>query len=302
MTNEEQSINVSFEEYTGDEKPFSPEGIVLPPIILDPLTAFNEQPAYAYKPATPKPIKRTVVINIETTGLAPYKSRITTICCKDASTHDTDLIVWISENEEEMIRNFLEWFEASDYNTLVGYNVAFDLRFILTKAMAYGIQAPSFFNINLDDLAETMKQVRHKYTFGFNKPYKLSDWARYFLNEEHEVDVEGLLTAWAKHDYATVVNYVKKQVDWTYRIWAMSKFVFDELQEIPIEDTETYLEVKPESTNTGVTLTLQPKAETSTTTELKELVGQCQVCLAEITIPEGMQTIVCEICGEIVTR
>lgn len=302
MTTETVAATITVSEYTGEKAPFVPGGITLPAFELLSINKFGAEQVGDYEFDAPEPIKPTVVVNIETTGVEPFDSRITAICARDALDPNAPPITFLAENEEEIIKAFISFFEAANYSVLVGYNIAFDLRFMLVKAMAYGLSSEALFNCALDDVAETMKQVRHKYTFGYNKPYKLANWAKYFFDEEQPLDIEGLLTAWGKRDYAAVKDYVERQVNWTYNLWAMAKHSMNELQ--PLPDTEKQLQVVSslETKAVKTDFTLQPQTPTEPTPTMQEVLTQCTNCLSETLIPEGMQTTRCLICGEVVTR
>jgi uncharacterized protein YprB with RNaseH-like and TPR domain len=86
-----------------------------------------------------------IVLDIETTGLSPFKNQITCICAK---THTEELFKEVCTDEyseESLLHSFLSWFKdlenCKGFNQdikIVGHAVeTFDLPFIIVRAMNF---------------------------------------------------------------------------------------------------------------------------------------------------------------------
>ena len=91
-----------------------------------------------YSPAEIKPYEiqevkqeNTILIDIETTGLQPTESKIFTIGYTLLTNTRPDIIVLIDEDEERLVRHFIQIIDAADITRIIGYNINFDTRLIL---------------------------------------------------------------------------------------------------------------------------------------------------------------------------
>ena len=60
------------------------------------------------------------MVNIETTDLVPWKGRIFSIAWQDLSDAESEPKVIVSNDEEDLLRTFLEVFESGNFTQFVG--------------------------------------------------------------------------------------------------------------------------------------------------------------------------------------
>jgi len=234
MAEEEITAEVTVEEAPPGTKPFIPaeEKKIVVELEKIPEEVIEEGPEYfypmpgTYQPAPyTAPVKRSMVLDMETTGALPWESKIICIGAKDASLFDQPPTVFFDEDEKVMVTDFLNWFRSGGFNEIIGYNVSFDFRFIFSRCMFYQIQAPEFFAADLYDLMNVMKQVKQEYVFGFNKPGSLEDWIFFLWGESKAMTTEELLTAYAKKEYEPIIDYCRQDVEYEFTLWLLSQYV-----------------------------------------------------------------------------
>lgn len=174
--------------------------------------------------------KRSVVMDIETTGVLPWESRIVCIGALDTSKvlKEEDIvpnmIIFTAETEEATVRAFIDWFTAQKFTEIIGYNLSFDTRFIFAKCMRFRIPCGAFVDASLYDLCQVMKQVKQEFVFGFNKPGDLAAWSEYLLGEQKFLDYEGILKAWKNKRVDLILAHNRQDIVITYKLWALVQF------------------------------------------------------------------------------
>ena len=223
-----------------DEPPFVP-GAKRIEVVLKPLPG-EEQFLPPAAPVTPLPpleriptvppleAERPLIFDVETTGIMPFDSRIICITVVDPMMPD-EIITFVDENEEVMIKDFINYLNTHDHTQLVGYNVSFDYRFIFAKCMAYRIKCEKLVGMNLYDLMQVMKQVKTEYVFTLNKPGTLDQWTEYFFGEKEPLSTEEQLKAWKEGRISDIVESSRKGVELTLLLWALIEYVEGRLHE-----------------------------------------------------------------------
>jgi len=216
------------------EKPFIPGqkkvSVVLQPIPGEEVYYPPEAPVPEIPPGfaleIPKlmPEAKPLVINIETTGIYPFNSRITNIGCLDPSDPDNP-VFFFDVDEEKMLKEFLSWFESRGYNQLVGYNVSFDYRFLFAKCLRYRIQVPVWPSLDLLDLAQIMQQVKQAFVFGYNKPGTLDAWTEYLFGIRPPMTQKEAMEAFEKKKYDLVRGYNEYKVVAAYSLYTLILYV-----------------------------------------------------------------------------
>lgn len=238
--------------------PFTPATYEFPPI----------------KPVTP--VKKPLVVNVETTGVSPVDSRVISIGVKDPSTPDARPMVLIDEDEKRLVEAFFDFYESQGYDTLIGYNIGFDYRFLFVEAMKFRYPAPGFTGSDLYDVMTQMKQVRQKFTPGFNKPGTLDEWAKLLLGLEPKNTQAEVLEAWANKKFEIITEYQEYKVEAAFELWALAQGVFGKAE---LEET------------TPATV---PEEHSSEATK----VVHCSNCGQEHIIPASADEFTCKVCGQ----
>jgi len=230
MTNDaiEQSVTIELEPVSVPE-----DWIILPSIPPEPeepaptlpLESLYPSPV-VYVPLQPikAPLVKELIINIETTGVLPFESNAFSIAYIDLSAATPEVVVMINDNEEELINEFLDWFDAQNFTRIVGYNVSFDHRFIFTKACRYRKVANKWANIQQRDIMQILKQVQEAFVFGFNKPGTLDEWGNELLGYGKLAPQEDMLKAFLAQDWDYVLAYSSRQVQLTYDLYALLRY------------------------------------------------------------------------------
>jgi len=264
-------------DYVPDE-PYYPSTVTTPPAEIPPynynLLYPKIIPEYPEAPVGP-PVEKELMINIETTDLMPTKGRIYSIALLDLTTPDAETQIMVSNDEEDLIRAFLEWFEGQGFVDLVGYNVSFDYRFIFTKMMKYRIPSKAFKDIELSDVMQIMKQVKEKFVFGFNRPGTLDEWGKMILGMGKYGSQELMLRKYIAGDFDYVRAFQNRQIELTKGLYDLARFC----------SLEGFVSSPSAS----------PAPESSTETETPQSTGQkqCSVCKAY----NPLSASICEICS-----
>ena len=124
--------------------------------------------------------KNALVLDIETTSFEAWTGRLIAIGTKDLNNNE--IRVFQDEHEESMLIQFFKYLNKNKYSEIIGYNVAYDLRFIFVKCIQYKIPANGFFSIKKTDIMMILKNINGGYNF--NKPGTLDDWAKALLGKK----------------------------------------------------------------------------------------------------------------------
>jgi len=155
------------------------------------------------------------VLDIETEDLDPKEGRIICIGIKDVETGK--IIVFYHENEKEMLKAFLEYCKRRNFTEIIGYNVLFDIRFIFAKCLRYGLPANGFFSAAFTDLMSIMRSVRRIYCY--NKPGTLQEWVEFIFDDGKMPLSDSIGKLYQKGRITDILNYNKRDVELTYRLW-----------------------------------------------------------------------------------
>ena len=190
---------------------------------------FEIERALAMVKTLPPTAPKRVVIDIETTGPFPWDSRI--ICIVAVAIDRPDqYVVFQNEDEETMIKEFINWFESEGFNEIIGFNISFDYRFIWSRLLRYRIPSASFVNARLYDLMQSMKQVKHEFVFTMNKPGTLEQWVEYLFGERKVMTYEEILKAWKERRIGDIIAHCKHDVELELMLWVLIKFVEGEIR------------------------------------------------------------------------
>ncbi len=209
--------------YTGTETPIAPGAASAQKkieVTLQPVeTAAIVVPEYAVTG------EKAIILNLETTGVLPWESRIADIGVKVVGDPLVPVIHFNDADEATLLRSFASWYAGGGYTQIIGYNVDFDFRFLFVTCMKYGIKIPSFATTALYDLQEVMQQVFTKYTYGFNASGKLDEWALYLFNKTPPDTQEGVLQKYAKGDIEAIREYNEYKVSTEFLLLSLIEYV-----------------------------------------------------------------------------
>lgn len=175
-----------------------------------------------YVPVSPEMVP--AILDIETTGTMPFDSQL--ICISIIDIRDVEnVITFAGEDERQVITDFINYFEASDINQLIGYNVSFDYRFLFAKAMFYHLAAKALHDAELMDMMNVMKQVKLEFVFGFNTPGRLEQWTEYFFGIPKLLSYEDQLKLWERRELQPIIDNNQNDARVTLMLYALYLYV-----------------------------------------------------------------------------
>lgn len=225
-----------------------------------------------------KPTEGELLINIETTDLYPWKGRIYSIALLELSTPEAEPKILIGNNEEELIRMFLDWFEAGNYSKLVGFKLSFDHRFLFAKMMLYRMQSKKFKDIALRDVKQIMDQVKEEFVYFPSKVGTLDDWGKMLLGRGKYGSQELMLRKYISGDFDYVNSFQLRQIELTRDLYNLARFSMGEAfisQPSPVTSPISTQETPETTENPG------PGPQTQCQTcfaYLDKTTGKCPIC------------------------
>ena len=238
----------------------------------------EKKPWFPYEEPAPA-VEKELLINIETTGVKPWESRIYSIAFQDLSTPGAEPIVLTNNSEENLINDFLGIFDSIAPAKLLGFKLTFDHRFIFAKMMLYRVPNKAFKNIEMLDVKQIMDQVQEKFVYFPSKIGTLDNWGKMLLGKGKLGTQELMLRKYISGDYEYVKAFQLRQLEITKGIYDLSRFVGLESFSTPISSIPA--EISSPSP-------ILPEAPLSTLQTKK-----CPNCLAEQPIGAA----ICDICG-----
>lgn len=162
------------------------------------------------------------ILDIETEDLDPKLGRIICIGVRDAETGKD--IVFYDENEKQMLKDFLCYFNEKEFLEVIGYNVLFDVRFLFSKCLKYNLSANGFFHSNFNDLMWTMKSVVKRYSW--NPPGKLDEWAEFLFGVGKYPLPDSVQKIFENGGISQIIEYNKRDLEITHMLWKRIEKVF----------------------------------------------------------------------------
>ena len=260
-----------------------------PPVSLTPysqvsLPSYNllSPPSFKLrpKPSVPTPIDKEVLINIETTDAKPWKGKLFSIAWLDLSMPEAEPQIIVDDNEQGILKAFIDVFEQTGFTKILGFKVIFDYRFIFNKLMLHRMQSKAFYDAELRDVKQLMDQVKEAFVYFPDKKGKLDDYGKELLGVGKYGTQETLLRRYIAGDTAYVERFQLQQIQVTNGLYDLFRFSSSGASISPIATTF-------EMTRPAV-LAPPPQNPTSNTTK------KCKNCLSDQSI--GAE--ICDICKQ----
>ena len=230
--------------------------------------------------------QKELVINIETTRVLPWESRLVCIGVLDPNAAAPEPMNIIADSEEEMLDTFLAFYEDSGFSEFVGYNVVFDYRYIYALCEKYRKPAPKFMEAELYDLMQQQEQVKDKFVPGYNKAGTLDNWLEYLLGWKPYAKQEQVWKWWKEKNFDEIVNYNTHKLLGAYSLYTLDKIVKGE---IATGGATAVAGLGEEKEETEAELSAEyPSPEKITVT--------CPRCMQRQEMPQTEKTIPCKVC------
>ena len=211
-------------------QPTYPKGYeTLYPTIQAP--AFYEAPA----PTIPKEL----LVNIETTDSKPWKGRIYSIAYQDSRMPDSLPVVLVNDNEEELLRQFLDIFNQINPAKLIGFKLTFDHRYIFNKIMNYRLQSEKWANIEMRDVKQLMDQVKEEFVYFPDKTGTLDDYGKSLLGKGKYGTQKEILKRFLAKDFDYVKAFQERQLEITNGLYQLFRFSSSGSSSSPIPQPPT---------------------------------------------------------------
>ena len=152
--------------------------------------------------------RNSVVLDIETLGLDPFRNRIIAIGFKTAKKY----LIKISENEAEL----LEWFwDFSKDKYIIGWNILkFDIPFLRTRSLIRNIKIHTLRVLDI---------FRELFSDNPQKWHSLSEVAEALFGKPKPNTSQIVSEAYLNKNYRIIENYLKKDLELTYKIFDRMK-------------------------------------------------------------------------------
>lgn len=157
---------------------------------------------------------RKCVLDIETEALHPVDGGIICIGIMDVDTGK--ILVFYDTDEEQMLRDFVDYFSKKGFQEIIGYNVLFDIRYIFARLLKYNINSLGMFRVIFTDLMSIMKSVRS--IWSMNRPGTLQEWSA-FLFGEGKLVITSVADLYQQGLIDRLLAYNKRDVEITYCLW-----------------------------------------------------------------------------------
>jgi len=113
-------------------------------------------------------MQNIISFDCETTGLSPSDSRITCICVKT----EKEKYTFADQDEAKILMDFWKFVNKNIEKLFVGFNVMFDVDFVLIRSLKNGICVRKFFIEDVRDILNIKREYRFKGTLEY--------WADFF--------------------------------------------------------------------------------------------------------------------------
>ena len=161
------------------------------------------------------PDTRTCVLDIEAECAFPTDGRIICIGLLEAEngTHH----IFYDKHEEVLVRRFINYFNRQEFAKIIGFNIAYDHRYIFSKCLKYRIPLGRFFHAGIVDIMHLLKNVKN--TYCFNKPGTLNQWSTYLFGEGKLLQNSSVPLLYREGKIASIIEYNRKDLELTLRLW-----------------------------------------------------------------------------------
>ena len=158
-----------------------------------------------------------LVIDIESSGPYPWDGKIVCVGCKNCK--DSEVKIFHDDNEEKLIIEFLQYFNRNKFTRLIGYNVAHDYRFLVSKCLKYRIALVDFQYVKLVDVMKILKGSFNGHNFNLNRPGNLNQWSKFLIGRGKLIKDKSVKDLLSENRINEILEYNRVDVELTFQIW-----------------------------------------------------------------------------------
>lgn len=225
---------------------------------------------------------KVVCFDTETTGVSPLTSKLVVCTFWDLSKGPETMETFSGWDEEKLINEIATYLNREQPETLVAYNMGFDLNFLLTRMMAFGVKCPSMKKMKNYDIMVILGQGGETYAKAISKVGTAEDWLQYFYGESKPFTIDELLAGYEKNDLVPAIVRNHACVYAEGRFYQLIQFVYGGDASITDElvTTKTGSEISGSFSGKMVQCPTCLTANRCTGGNVKQL---CTVCRTDIT-------------------
>ena len=124
--------------------------------------------------------EKVICFDCEATGLNPWEDRLIVVGAWDVQQPKSEIISFASLDEEMLVNAVLDWFDDEKPDALTGYNMAYDVRRLLTRAMYFQHKASFLNSVKYYDTMEILKKGTYTSIASTQPAGTVEDWETYF--------------------------------------------------------------------------------------------------------------------------
>ena len=149
--------------------------------------------------------ERVVCFDCETSGTNPWEYRFLVCGVWDVSRPKSEIISFSNLDEEVLTNSVLDWFDTEAPDALTGYNMAFDLRCLMTRAMYYQHKSTFLNNVKFYDTMEILQRGTSLSVYSNQPVGSVEDWETYFWDTKKPFTIAECMDALLQDDLSKFV-------------------------------------------------------------------------------------------------
>ena len=318
MANEE-NVKIEVEEYYGDITPIPPKDRPSSEFLiqaeLTPLTSGEAAEGIDITPGTERLYPPRVsydsagyykekeediplILEVQTTGLNPMESRIILVTVNDPRYPEEKPLIIYDPNEKVICEKLVGVMDYGKYNKIIGYNITFDMRWLLVTFMRHRIACEELFSAKRYDLMEALSKGYTGHTFRSQKSYTLDEWAHYLLGLRKPFENVEMMDKYLAGKMEDIIDYAEKEMEIDTELYYLLQYTLN--TPLALQESTQELELAPSATAEGISDIVTPVARTDDFEGSVRV--QCPTCLQELFTESKDVRIRCPVCGNILTR
>ena len=158
---------------------------------------------------------KTLIVDVETTGLSPYDSRLTVI----STNYAGEIQSFYNIDEKRMLQDFWQYVKDTKIVRLCAYNASFDISFLNIRSLLHSVEMKTF--DKWKGVIDAMNMGQHYGKSRSLKFQKMHDTCAFFGFEGVLTELKGseMPELFLKGDIETIRIHCEDDVRQTYKIF-----------------------------------------------------------------------------------
>jgi len=159
---------------------------------------------------------RRCVIDVETTN-DQWTGQLVCIGILNIDSENQEIQSFTGSYEEMVLKNFLRYFNNNQFDEIIGYNLCWDIRVVLSRCMKYRLRADAIYRARCTDLMMILKGFGKGYNY--NEVGSLDMWSK-FLGGPGKIKTEASIEDLYKMGrWSEIIEYNIRDLKLTYDLW-----------------------------------------------------------------------------------